>query len=83
MSAKYGMEPAARRYLAYHSSGKDKSMLTYSRDAMSWPVRLMEEMIRQINDHHFDPDASQKWLFPCRRADGVRGQREGVIVFLL
>jgi len=40
MCAKYGMEPSARRYLGYHSSGKDKSMLTYSRDAMSWPVRL-------------------------------------------
>ena len=65
MSAKYGMEPAARRYLGYHSSGKDKSMLTYSRDAMSWPVRLMEEMIRQINDHHFDPDASRSGYFPA------------------
>ena len=64
MCAKYGMEPSARRYLGYHSSGKDKSMLTYSRDAMSWPVRLMEEMITQINDNHFDPDASRSGYFP-------------------
>eukprot|EP00435_Cladocopium_sp_Y103_P033579 s3354_g8.t1 len=44
MCAKYGMQPAARRMLGYHSSGKDKSMLTYSRDSMAWPVRLLEKM---------------------------------------
>lgn len=64
MSAKFGMEPAARRFLGYHSAGKDRSMLTYNRDAMSWPVRLMEDMIQQINMGNFDPDASRSGYFP-------------------
>ena len=64
MSSKYGMEPAARRFLGYHSAGKDRSMLTYSRDAMSWPVRLMEEMITRIKRGHFDPDTTRSGYFP-------------------
>ena len=64
MCAKYGMEPSARRLLGYHSAGKDKSMLTYSRDTMAWPIRLMEEMIQQINLGSFVPDASRNGYFP-------------------
>lgn len=64
MCAKYGMEPSARRLLGYHSAGKDKSMLTYSRDTMAWPIRLMEDMIQQINLGNFMPDASRNGYFP-------------------
>ena len=58
MAAKYGMEPAARRLLGYHSAGRDKSMLVYSRDSMSWPVRLMEGMLDDIVAGVFVPDGS-------------------------
>ena len=64
MCAKYGLEPAARRMLGYHSAGKDKSMIVYSRDAMAWPVRLMEEMIDQIVAGKFRPDESRSGYFP-------------------
>ena len=67
MCAKYGMEPAARRLLGYHSAGRDKSMIVYSRDAMAWPVRLMEEMIDQIVARAFCPDASRSGYFPATR----------------
>ena len=39
-------------------------MLTYSRDTMAWPIRLMEEMIQQINLGSFVPDASRNGYFP-------------------
>jgi hypothetical protein len=62
--AKYGVEPAARRLLGYHTAGRDKSMIIYSRDAMAWPIRLMEEMIDSINAKRFAPDASRSGYFP-------------------
>ena len=74
MCAKYGMEPSARRLLGYHSAGKDKSMLTYSRDAMSWPIRLMEEMIQQINADNFVPDASRSGYFPAGNPTSYDGK---------
>ena len=64
MCAKYGVEPAARRLLGYHTAGRDKSMITYSRDAMAWPVRLMEQMIDEINEQRFFPDSSRSGYFP-------------------
>ena len=64
MCAKYGVEPAARRLLGYHTAGRDKSMIIYSRDAMAWPIRLMEEMIDSINAKRFAPDASRSGYFP-------------------
>lgn len=68
MCSKFGMEPSARRLLGYHSAGRDKSMLVYSRDAMAWPVRLMEEMIDQVVAQAFCPDASRSGYFPGARA---------------
>ena len=68
MCAKYGMEPSARRMLGYHSAGKDKSMLVYSRDSMAWPVRRMEEMIDEIVAQRFCPDASRSGYFPGESA---------------
>ena len=64
MCAKYGMEPSARRMLGYHSAGRDRSMLVYSRDAMAWPVRLLEDMICNVVAKKFDPDASRSGYFP-------------------
>jgi len=74
MCAKYGMEPAARRLLGYHSAGKDKSMLTYSRDAMSWSIRLMEEMLQQSKVGNFVPDASRSGYFPAGEPNAYDGK---------
>ena len=63
MAAKYGLDPSTRRYLGYHSSGRDRSMLIYSRDSMAHPVREMEKMIQSINDDIFDPDATRSGYF--------------------
>ena len=63
MAAKFGLEPSTRRYLGYHSSGRDRSMLIYSRDAMAHPVREMERMIEAINENRFDPDATRSGYF--------------------
>lgn len=65
MCAKYGVEIAARRLLGNHTSGRDKSTITYSRDAMAWPIKLLEETIDQINKQRFsltlqDLDISRK-----------------------
>lgn len=71
MAAKFGMQPAARRLLGYHSAGRDKSMLVYSRDAMSWPIRLMENMLQEIMGGSFCPDASRNGYFPHKGAAEV------------
>lgn len=67
MASKFGMNPTARRFLGYHSLGRDRSMLTYSRDSMSWPMRLLLEMISDINNKEFSPDQGRSGMF--RRAD--------------
>lgn len=64
MASKFGMPPTARRFLGYHSTGKDKSMLTYSRDSMSWPIRELEQMIEAILTDKFRPDETRSGFFP-------------------
>eukprot|EP00435_Cladocopium_sp_Y103_P009360 s4141_g2.t1 len=46
------------------TNGKDKSLLTYSRDTMSWPVRLLEAMIEATQAGTFVPDATRSGYFP-------------------
>ena len=48
MSAKFGLDHATRRLLGYHSSGRDQSLLTYSRDAMSAPLRKLVTVITAV-----------------------------------
>ena len=63
MAAKFGLEPSTCRFLGRHSSGRDRSMLVYSRDAMAHPVREMERMIKEINEDRFDLDATRSGYF--------------------
>ena len=63
MSAKYGIDYDSRRFLGYHSEGKDRSLLTYSRDAMSAPLRKLISMIMAIKNKQFYPDASRSGYF--------------------
>ena len=47
-AAKWAMAHAPRRILGYHSEGRDKSLLTYSRDGMAGPLRLLCQMIDDV-----------------------------------
>lgn len=78
MASKYGMVPSARRFLGYHSAGRDSSMLVYSRDSMSWPLRLMEEMIESINSGVFCPDAGRGGHF-VKKDDGADDTSKDVL----
>ena len=63
MAAKFGMPYDDRRFLGYHSEGKDRSLLTYSRDAMSAPLRKLVFMISAIRSQKFFPDANRSGYF--------------------
>ena len=64
MLAKFGADHGTRRLLGYHSAGKDKSMLVYSRDAMASPVRKLEDMIQAVIEGRFVPDCTRSGYFP-------------------
>ena len=63
MCAKYGMEPSARRMLGYHSAGRDRSMLVYSRDSAAGPLRDLCGMLQKIREGKFLPDESRSGRF--------------------
>ena len=63
MAAKFGMDYDSRRFLGYHSEGKDRSLLVYSRDAMSAPLRKLISMINAIREQKFFPDANRSGYF--------------------
>ena len=73
-AARYGLPHDPRRLLGYHSSTSDKSMLVYSRDAMSAPLRLLIEMINAASAGKFDPSATRSGLIAAdifRTKDGA------------
>ena len=63
MCAKFGIEGAHRRMLGYHTHGKDKSLLIYSRDAMSAPLRKMVTMLEAVRGSKFFPDKTRSGYF--------------------
>ena len=63
MAAKFGLDHGTRRLLGYHSEGRDRSMLTYSRDAISAPLRKMVAMIKAVKDGKFFPDSTRSGYF--------------------
>ena len=56
VSAKFGLDHATRRLLGYHSSGRDQSLLTYSRDAMSAPLRKLVTVITAVRTGNPDEE---------------------------
>lgn len=66
MMAKYGADHSSRRLLGYHTYGKDKSLLTYSRDGLAEPLRKLEAMIRVVEQKRFVPDATRSGYFPSK-----------------
>ena len=63
MCAKFGIEGVHRRMLGYHSQSKDQSLLVYSRDAMSLPLRRMIAMIEAVRASKFFPDQTRSGYF--------------------
>ena len=57
------MAHGPRRLLGYHSSGRDKSMLTYSQDGVSGPLRLMVRMLNDIKSGAFIPHSTRSGRF--------------------
>lgn len=66
MMAKFGADHSSRRLLGYHTYGKDKSLLTYSRDGLAEPLRKLESMIRAVKQKRFVPDATRSGYFPLK-----------------
>ncbi len=69
MCAKWGVAETHRLMLGYHSSGKDGSLLEYSRDAMAAPVASLNQVIADIVTGRFDTDMHQD-----RKVDGQAGR---------
>ena len=63
MAAKFGLDHSTRRLLGYHTESRDRSMVIYSRDAMSAPLRKMQAMLRAIRFQQFFPDATRSGYF--------------------
>ena len=69
--ARAGVPHDVRKLLGYHSSSSDQSMLVYSRDAMSQPLRLLIEAIDSVANGSFDPDLLRSGLFAREAAAGA------------
>ena len=65
--SKYGIVGETQTLLAHHSTGA-LSTLAYSRDALSGPLRQLEEMLKQVREGSFCPDATRSGYFA--RAQG-------------
>ena len=63
-AAKWAMPHGPRRILGYHSEGRDKSLLTYSRDGMAGPLRLLCKMLQDVKAGRFLPDSTRSGRFP-------------------
>eukprot|EP00434_Breviolum_minutum_P016188 symbB.v1.2.014264.t1/scaffold1033.1/size247163/2 len=61
--AKHGTEPHVRAILGYHVSKAGGTELVYGRDNLSAPLRTMEDIISQVAQSTFDPDATRSGMF--------------------
>ena len=68
-AAKYGMTLDFRRLLGHHSHPTLKSILTYSRDALAEPLAQVWQMLTDIINNVFNPEAPR-----IRRIIGNTGQ---------
>lgn len=66
--AKAGVDLQSRRLLGNHISKQDVSVLCYSRDSLSAPMRLMQEVVIMVRQGKFHPDASRSGLFAAQAA---------------
>ena len=63
MCSKFGLEHSVRRTLGYHSCSRDKSLLIYSRESMSLPLRRLKEVIMAVRTGKFFPDKTRSGYF--------------------
>ena len=61
--AKFGLDKPTRRMLGYHAAPKDKSVETYSRDAMAAPLRELDKVLDAVRSGRFAPDATRSGHF--------------------
>ena len=67
--AKHGMNHSHRRILGYHCAGRDKSLLTYSRDRAAEPLRQLCKVISDVKSGKFWPDCTRSGRFPLGADD--------------
>ena len=60
--AKHGLPVSTRRMLGSHKEIGDKIVLVYSRDALSEPLRRLDEVITQIRIGKFHPDVGRSGM---------------------
>ena len=56
------MPKCARKILGYHKDAADRVSAAYARDEVAEPLRLLDDVIRQIRAGSFAPDASRSGL---------------------
>jgi hypothetical protein len=61
--AKFGVAAAPRRKLGGHVKSKDRSLVEYSRDELSGPLRALDRVIEAVRRGVFDPDSSRSGRF--------------------
>ncbi len=66
--AKRGINHQDRRILGHHVSG-EKMTLSYSRDAASRPLRVLERLLREIRVGIFDPNSSRSGRIKKRKLE--------------
>ena len=74
-AAKYGIDARSRRILGYHTASKDKSLVIYSRDEMSIPLRKLVGMVEAVKTHRFFPDRTRSGYL-ARAGDDDEGEQE-------
>eukprot|EP00435_Cladocopium_sp_Y103_P071210 s1948_g37.t1 len=70
-ASKRGMPWEDRMVLGGHTTGF-KSAMIYSRDSLGRPLRMLEQLLHEVRNHLFFPDASRSGRFPKRsQASGM------------
>ena len=67
--AKYGAEESVRLMLGYHVGSSKDTMLHYSRDALSGPLRALNQMLSDVIKGKFSPDSTRSGYFTCAPAN--------------
>ena len=60
--SKYGVKRSTRKMLGYHTISKDATMESYSRDLLSAPLRVLEEVIGEVRNGNFCPDETRSGM---------------------
>jgi len=80
--AKWGANELHRQLLGYHVPSQQQSMLIYSRDAMSGPLRALNQCIDQIRAGLFRPDCTRSGYFAPTTKPAVQTLEEPVAVVI-